>query len=158
MMKLLLPTFLLLLALALVACDNNNNQTPDSIYTKEVIAYIEDDGNQIPAELMKEIYEIQLADDIRVMLIQSPKIEDALVVVNSNEIPPEDSTHFDEVSNATVAVVLTLKDDIMFSNQEVQSIAEIIKGSISGLSDENITISDTNLNYYQLSDKNENVD
>ena len=82
------------------------------------------------------LYEAQLAEDIKIMLLQHIKIESALVIVS--------------VSDASASVILTLANDEELTNQDVNIIAEIIKGSVPGITDEGISITDSNLNYYSI--------
>ena len=104
----------------------------------------------------REVYARQLADDIRVQIMQSPRITNALVIVR-----PGESSPFRTAANlrqASAAIMLTTIDGGMLTPQEVHAIATLVYGSVQGISYENIQISDSNLNQYRVGDENQDFE
>ena len=96
----------------------------------------------------RALYARQLADDIRVQIMQSPRISNALVIVNPGETSPfRTATNLRE---ASAAVMLTIIDGERLSQQEAETIAGLISAAVQGISYENIQISDSNLNHYRV--------
>ena len=99
-----------------------------------------------------KLYEAQCGADIRASIITSPKIQNADVLVSFGETSP-----FRNQSNAKQAmcsVMLTLVNGVTLTNQEAQTIAEYVRSSVpGGISYENISIIDNNLNYYKAGDE-----
>jgi len=79
-----------------------------------------------------KLLEIQLANDLRELIIQMQKINDALVIINDRH----------------VSVMLALSDDEKLPDSEIVSLYEVIR-SIYPLSQE-IKITDANLNIYSI--------
>ena len=109
-------------------------------------------GFGVSAEKAKEIYDLQSAEDLRTQLLQFSKIEAALVVVNTAETSPFRKQESE--GEATVSVILTIADTYTLSDNDLEKIANIIKASVPSIRDENIAISDSNLNYYPVSSRN----
>ena len=98
----------------------------------------------------KKLYDAQLASEIRAAILASPRIQDAQVIVSSGQSSP---FRFPTgAREAKTSVMLTIRGGAMLTSQEAQTIAELIKGSVPGISFENISISDNNFNYYKIGD------
>jgi len=137
-------TVLSAVAIALASCSNNNKGD-------NAFAVLESSvGFDITDEQARKLYNIQIAENIKTAILSSTKIEDAQVVVNSGYASLEDDASSGRESSASV--VLTLAENETLSNQEVLAIADYIRGSIPGIQYENITITDSDLNYYQVGD------
>ena len=98
----------------------------------------------------RQLYDGQRGSEIKTSLEQVPRIQSALVIVTSGETSP-----FRIQSNARQAaamVMLTLRGGGRLSREEVQVIGEVVRNSIPGISYDNITIADSDLNYYRLTD------
>ena len=96
----------------------------------------------------RQMYARQLGDDIRVQIMQSPRISNALVIIQ-----PGESSPFYTVGNLRppqASVMLTLTDSGQLSQHEAQTIADLVMAAVHGISYENITIADTNLNTYRV--------
>jgi len=97
-----------------------------------------------------KLYEYQRADDIRTFILQSPKIENCVVLVNLGE-----TSAFARPQNTKqpmASVMLSITGGATLTNQEAQSIADTVRTSVPGISYENITIADTTLRQYRVSD------
>ena len=92
----------------------------------------------------------QTGQDLRTQLMQVPRIQNALVIVNSGEISPFRLTQ--NTRHAAASVFLTLRGDERLSQTEVQVIADTVRTAIPGIEYENINITDTNLNLYPIGD------
>ena len=53
-------------------------------------------------------------------------------------------------NEAKVSVILTITDSYKLSGIDLQAIENLIRGSVPDIKDENISISDRNLNYYPI--------
>jgi len=97
----------------------------------------------------RQIYDMQKGEDIRTLILQSSRVTNALVIVNSGDTSP-----FRIQSNtrqATASVMLTLASgNDRLSRAEAQGIGEIVRGAIPGIAYENIAITDQNFNTYSL--------
>jgi len=107
-------------------------------------------GFNITDSQAKKLYEAQLASQIRGQLLATDKILRAIVTVNMGESSP--FIQAQSVKDATAAVMLVIKDDAMLSSPEARAIAELVRNSIPGIKYENITISDSNLNIYPVTE------
>jgi len=109
-------------------------------------------GFSITESQANKLYEAQCAADIRASILTSPKIQNANVLVSFGDTSP-----FRSPSNAKQAmcsVMLTLVNGVTLSSQEAQTIAEYIRSSVpGGISYENISITDSDLNYYKVGDE-----
>ena len=104
----------------------------------------------------KRLYDRQLGADIKTMLMQMPRIQNALIIANSGETSP-----FRVQTNArqaSASVMLTLRGGGRLSNQEAQTIGEIVKDSIPGIDINNISISDSEFNLYRIGDASQDFD
>ena len=113
-------------------------------------------GFSVTEEHAKKLYELQRAADIRAAILTSPKIQNASVTVNDGETSPFFRPM--NAKQATCAVMLTLAGGTTLTNQEAQTIAEYVRTSVQGISYDNITISDNNLNYYAVGDEGAGAD
>jgi flagellar M-ring protein FliF len=104
----------------------------------------------------RQLYDAQMGEHIRTQLIQSARIQNALVIVNSGESSP-----FRIQSNArqaTASVMLTLSGGGRLSQAEAQSIGELVRNAIPGIEFENITIIDNEFNLYNIGDDNQDLE
>ena len=104
-------------------------------------------------EEAKNLYERQLAEEIRRVILAYPEISNAKVAIDFGEIT--DDVVFSSGRDASASVVLSAKEDNALPEQVIQDIAEIIRSSVPGIEYENITITDINLNIYQVGVGNE---
>ena len=96
----------------------------------------------------RRLYDRQLAEDIRAMILLSPSIQNAIVVVHQGETSPFRLQT--GVKAPHIAVMLSVIGGGMLTNQEAQNMAKLITGAVPGIEYENIRISDTNLNTYKV--------
>ena len=102
------------------------------------------------------LYDRQRGEEIRTTLMQSSRIQNALVIVNSGETSP-----FRIATNtrrATASIMLTLAGGGRLTGAEAQAIGEHVKSSIPGIEYENISITDSEFNYYPVGEINESLD
>jgi len=141
--------------------DDGNIYVPENKEKEAIVIILENgyipitgdeaSGFGVTAERAKEIYDIQRAEDLRTQLLQSNHIEDALVLVNTAEASP---FRIQENENeATVSVLLTIADTYTLLDGDVQAIGNLIRDAVPGIEDENISITDSNLNYYPISNR-----
>jgi len=96
----------------------------------------------------KKLYEAQKGEDIKGQLLRSPRIAKANVNVMFGEYSPfAQSTG---VRDANAAVMLVIQDGGVLTKAEARTIAELVRTNVPGIKYENITISDSNLNYYPV--------
>ena len=103
------------------------------------VIYDDSSGFGVTAEHAKEIYDMQLAADIRTLLLQSYQIDDATVIVNTAEASPFRLQENDNKPN--VSVILTIADTYTLSDIDMQTIEDLIKAAIPGIKDGYIKIS-----------------
>ena len=97
----------------------------------------------------KQLYDNQKGADIKTQLEQVPRIQSALVIVNSGETSPfriQTNTR-----QASATVMLTLRGGGRLTREESNTIGEIVRNAIPGIEYENISITDSELNFYRLS-------
>ena len=99
-------------------------------------------------ELAKQVYDTQLADDIKTTLIQIPKFIDALVVVDSGERSP--FINQSDTTKAIAHVFLTIDDGSTLTGIEAQTVADLVRGAVQGIEYEDIHIADQNTNVYEV--------
>jgi len=104
----------------------------------------------------RQLYDAQTAEHIRTQLLQVPRIQNALIIVNSGETSP--FRIHTNARQATATVMLTLSDGGRLTQQEVQAIGELIRNAVPGISYENISISDSDLNFYPVGDASQDID
>ena len=124
------------------------NKTQSSILRNSVKLDV-DEGFGVTSEIAKSLYEIQLAEDIRVQILGLPEVEEASIVVSAGYTSPFLNAVDRDVR---ASVLLTLPNGIELPDQAVQSIAWVIRNSVNDIENENITITDSNMNYYPIND------
>jgi len=88
--------------------------------------------------------------------MQVPRIQNALVILHSGETSPfriQTNTR-----RASAAVMLTIRNNERLSNQDAQTIGEIVRTAIPGIEYEDISISDSDLNLYRIGDVSQDLD
>jgi len=108
-------------------------------------------GFSVTENHANQLYAAQRAADIRAAILTSPKIQNAIVTVNPGETSP--FVHQSKAREATCSVMLTLNRGATLTNQEAQSIAEHVRRAVQGISYENISIIDNNLNHYKVGEE-----
>jgi flagellar M-ring protein FliF len=100
-------------------------------------------------------WQLQLQENIRTAVRTMEKVQDAIVLVNL----ASDSSFVvsESQSEASASVTLKLKNGIELSNAEARTIRQLVLKSVPELKQENITIVDTMLNYYDVGADGENV-
>jgi len=113
-------------------------------------------GFGVSSDHAKQLYDAQRGADIRTQIMLSPRIHNALVLITSGETSP-----FRIQTNARRAqatVVLTLSGGGMLSQAEAQTIGEIVRTGVPGIAYEDISISDSELNFYRVGDPSQDLD
>ena len=105
-------------------------------------------GFNITSDHSKILYDMQLSDDIRTYILQSPRIQNATVIATRGETSPFRLSN--NARQASAAVSLTLRGGGRLTNSEAQAIGEIVRNTIPGISYDNITVTDSDLNYYRI--------
>ena len=100
------------------------------------------DEEPITDEKRNQALEKHLASRIRDLILSIEKIQDCSV-----------SIHIDSVSVAEI--ILTLRNNEMLSNSDIQSIALLLRGCIPDIEYENIVITDNLNNLYPINAKSE---
>jgi flagellar M-ring protein FliF len=98
----------------------------------------------------RQLYQAQRGSEIRTQILSVPRIQNAIVIVTFGESSP--FRRVQGANQATATVMLTIRGGSMLSNQEAHAIGEIVKNGVPGIAYENITITDSNLNYYRVGD------
>ncbi|NCC69415.1 MAG: hypothetical protein EOM14_14735, partial [Clostridia bacterium] len=100
-------------------------------------------------DLERQTYlQYQLQENMRTTIQKMNKIEDCVVIVNLS-----DSSSFVLSSNTTeasVAVMLSLEKGETLEDSEARSIGEFVAKCVPGIKYENISIVDSDLNYYDI--------
>jgi flagellar M-ring protein FliF len=104
----------------------------------------------------KRLYDAQLGENIRTLILQSNRISNALVIVTSGETSPFRIATNARQSQATI--MLTLRGGGMLTPSEAQTIGDIVKNAVPGIEYENMSISDSELNFYRVGDANQDLD
>ena len=104
----------------------------------------------------RKLYEYQKAQDIRDLILQSPRIDNVSVNLNigqtSTFVRPQNT------NQATAAVMLRVAGSGTLTDAEAQTIADIVLNSVPGITYENITISDDTLRRYRIGNESEQED
>lgn len=112
-------------------------------------------GFGVSSEHARQLYDLQLADNIRTQLLQIPRVQNALVTVRSGENSPfRIQTN---VRNATASIQLTLDNENPLSESDAQAIADLVRGSVPGIEYEDIIITDTMMRSYRPGDESQNM-
>jgi len=107
-------------------------------------------GFSITDSQATKLYEAQRAAEIRSQILASPKIKNCQVIVNFGKSSPFLTA--DNIADATASVMLVLYDNTTLTTNDARTIAEMVRNSIPGIKYENITISDSNLNVYPVTE------
>jgi len=99
----------------------------------------------------KILYEKQRGADLRVLLMQNERIQNALVIVNFGERSPFRSAL--NTNKPTASVMLQIRNNGMLSHSEVQVAANIIRNGVPGIENDNITIADQDYNVYTIGEE-----
>jgi len=102
-------------------------------------------GSEISDEQKQNIYEQQTATNIRDMILKSDKVQECLVTVRLSSKDTSNSAR-----EPAAAIVLTGKDEDRFLESDIQAIAKIVGEMVPDVKNENISITDSNLNVYPL--------
>jgi len=105
-------------------------------------------GFGVTESYARQMSEAQRGEWIRTQIIQSARIQNALVIVNFGETSPFRLQT--NLRRPTAAVQLTLAGGGMLTQAEAQAIAEIVRGGIPGIEFEDIHITDSDLNHYPV--------
>jgi len=105
-------------------------------------------GFGVTESYARQLHEAQRGEWIRTQIIQSPRIQNALVIVNQGETSPFRLQT--NLRRPTAAVQLTLVGGGMLTQAEAQTIAEIVRGGVPGIEFEDIHITDSDLNHYPV--------
>ena len=143
MKRIICALLILYMLFVTVACNNAPPEIEpeqDSVVGDEYLV-VENDGELIENDdRTRSLYEAQLADDIKMMILEDDMVEICIVVLSLGE----DSLFTTSVDEPSVAITLTLIGYEMLSTMQVQAIADIVRGSIRDIKDENIRIIDNN--------------
>jgi len=113
-------------------------------------------GFGVTSDHAKRLYDAQLGADIKLLILQSNRIQNANVLVSSGETSP-----FRIQTNArraTASVMLNIRGGGRLTDAEAQTIGDIVKNSIPGIEYEDISISDSEFNNYRVGDQSQNLD
>ena len=99
----------------------------------------------------RQLYDAQLQENIRVGIMQSPRIQNAIIVVSTGETSPFRIQSGVRAPHASI--MLEIRGGGKLSQQEAQTIAEYVKGSVPGIEYEDIKIIDTYFNHYKVGDE-----
>ena len=124
----------------------------DGYYSTEVDYSFLDQasGFSVTDDQRQQLYELLCASEIRAQICLSDKIRNAIVTVNMGKTSAFAISR--DTSEATCSVTLALTSGAVLSQNEAQTIANIIKNCVQGIKYENITIADSKLNYYAIGD------
>ena len=89
----------------------------------------------------KKLYEAHLATEMKTQILQLHNVENVLVMVDLIE-----ASYYND---ASVSVVLTPVSEEVFIENDILKVVEIIRKSLPHISDENISITDSNLHFYR---------
>ena len=104
----------------------------------------------------KRLYDRQLGSYIKTMLEQMPRIQGALAIIHSGETSPfRIQTN---VRPASASIMLTLRGGGRLSPQEAQTIGEIVKNAVPGIEYDNISVSDSEFNFYKVGDSSQDFE
>ena len=144
-------TFSLIIAFVAFVIIYSNLKTNENLgYDEGIPVHLDKaSGFGVSGDRAKEIYDIQRAEELRTQLLKLNHIEYALVVVNTMDGSPFRIQ--ENESEATVSVLLTIADNHTLSDNEVESIKNLVWAAVPGIKYENISITDSDLNYYPSS-------
>lgn len=98
----------------------------------------------------------QLQENMRATIRGMEKVQDCVVIVNL----ASDSSYVvsDNQTDASVAVMLKLKDEEKLSGTEAKTIGEFVMKCVPNLKQENVSIVDSKMNYYDITGKEEETE
>jgi len=96
----------------------------------------------------RQLYNAQLAANIRRILMENPRVSNALVIVSQAETSPF-RIHAN-ASQATATITLTLRGGGRLAPTEAQAVAELVRTSVPGILLENISITDSDFYHYRI--------
>ena len=99
--------------------------------------------------------DVQVAEWLTTQILQSPKIDNALVTVTTGDRSAFRSAN---VRPSSASVMLKLIDGQLLSQQEAQGIADLVRGNMPGILYENIHIIDDRLNSYKTGELDMDID
>lgn len=130
---------LVITLVALVLIFGNLKTNDDLEYDEGVHVHLDSFSSfGVSADYARDIYDMQLAEDIRTQILQSYNIEDAVVLVSTAVDSPFRIQ--ENESETIVSVILTVSDTYALSDIDVQTIENLIRNSVPGIKDENISI------------------
>jgi len=101
------------------------------------------------------IYEKQRGSEIRTILMQNERVQNALAIVNFGERTPFRTQL--NTNKPTASVTIALRGGGRLTQGEAQWAADIVRNAIPGIEYENITISDNAGNIYKIGDETVDV-
>ena len=140
---LIITVFIVQIATAttLMSCTNNSKREAENTIILEKTS-----GFENSEEHARELYTYQLAQDLKTAILNSPVISDVIILLELDENFVEDNSS--SIREPSASILLTIADNSTLANQDIQRIAEIIRNGVPNISNENITITDSNLNFY----------
>lgn len=110
-----------------------------------------DSSNVGSTDLERQTYlQYQLQENMRTTICRMAKVKDCIVIVNlastSSFVITDNST------DASVAVLLSLKDGQTLTNSEAKTIGVFVLKCVPKLKIENVSIVDSDMNYYNITD------
>ena len=113
-------------------------------------------GFGVSSDYARKSFDYQVGDHLATVLMQSPRIQSALVMVTSAESSPFRVQP--NVKRASASVNLVLAGGGTLTQPEVQGIADIVKTAIPGIEYEDIAIVDNELRSYRVGDETQDFD
>ena len=98
----------------------------------------------------RKLYEYQKAQDIRVLIMQTGRIQNCNVIVNIGQTSA--FARPTNINKPTCVVMLEVRGGATLTNAEAQAIADIVRNAIPGIEYDSITVTDANLNAYRIGD------
>lgn len=97
-------------------------------------------------------YQFQIQENIRQTILKIDKVQDAVVNLDLGE--SSSYVLSSDETKPTASVMLTLKNNQMLSDSEAKTIAMIVSGAVSGMSDEDVRIVDSQSHSYSTNGDN----
>jgi len=101
------------------------------------------------------LYARQTAQDIRTQVMQNDRVASCLVIVNPGERSPFRTQL--TTNQATASVMLTLRGGGRLSQNEAQTVADIVRTAIPGIEYDNITIADSEFFTYRIGEAGQDI-
>ena len=112
-------------------------------------------GFNITTEQAEKYYDAQKSLEIKTQIQRIDKIQSAIVTVTSGKYSP--FVVSTGVRDATAAVMLVVRGGATLTPQEAQEIAELVKSNVPGLKYENLKITDSKLNRYNVGEESVDI-